>query len=45
MAALGNTVNAFFDENDNKLFEIQMKKKNACLLMQLINNEISNRNP
>lgn len=35
----------FFDENDNKLFEIQMKKKNASELMQLIKNEISNRNP
>ena len=44
-AALGNTVYAFFDENDNKLFEIQMKKKNASELMQLIKNEISNRNP
>ena len=44
-AALGNTVYAFFDENDNKLFEIQMKKKNASELMQLIKNELSNRNP
>ena len=34
--ALGNVAYAFFDENDNMLFQIQMKKENAVEFMKYI---------
>ena len=34
--AWGNVAYAFFDENDNMLFQIQMKKENAVEFMKYI---------
>ena len=35
-AALGNVAYTFFDENNNMLFEVQMKKENAYQLVEYI---------